>query len=195
MTAPVGQRSRRRGLWVAGGVVAAVVLVVAAVVFQPWTAFIDVTVDEEFPAATGPATGDTDGSPAPDDGSVADVVPAPATTVEPAPVLEASGAFTPGTKSASGTAGVYRLADGSRVLRLEDFETSNGPDVFVVLSTAPAGAPSGEVAGTYVSLGSMKGNVGNQNYEIPADVDISAFSSVVIWCERFTESFGSAPLV
>lgn len=194
MTTPNRQRSRRSGLLVAGGVVAAVVLVVAAMVFQPWTAFIDVTVDEEFPAATGPATGDT-GSTVSPDGATADAVPAPGSTVEPAPVLVASGAFVPGTKNASGTAGVYRLADGSSVLRLEDFETSNGPDVFVVLSSAPAGASSGEVAGTYVSLGSMKGNVGNQNYEIPADVDISAFSSVVIWCERFTESFGSAPLV
>lgn len=79
------------------------------------------------------------------------------------------------------------LADGTgrRVLRLEEFSGQNGPDLKVYLRAAN---------GDFVSLGDLQGNIGNQNYEIPEDVDLSVFSTVDIWCERFSVGFGLAPL-
>lgn len=84
-----------------------------------------------------------------------------------------------------GTAEV--LTDGSdqRFLRLEGFESPNGPDLKVYLRAAN---------GDFVSLGDLKGNIGDQNYEIPADVDLEEFSFVDIWCERFSVGFGGAQL-
>ena len=77
------------------------------------------------------------------------------------------------------------------MLRIEDLDTDNGPDLKVVLSTGPDGYVGGDGA---VSLGTLKGNKGSQNYEIPADVDLSALRSVVIWCKRFNVDFGVAAL-
>ena len=79
------------------------------------------------------------------------------------------------------------LTDGSpqRFLRLENFNTPNGPDLKVYLR-----ADNGE----FVSLGDLQGNIGNQNYEIPVDVDLTVFNSVDIWCERFSVGFGLAGL-
>ena len=79
------------------------------------------------------------------------------------------------------------LSDGTgrRVLRLEDFSGQNGPDLKVYLRATN---------GDFVSLGDLQGNIGNQNYEIPEDVDLSVFSIVDIWCERFGVGFGLAPL-
>ncbi len=79
------------------------------------------------------------------------------------------------------------LNDGSeqRFLRFENFDSSNGPDLKVYLRAAN---------GEFVSLGDLKGNIGSQNYEIPTDVDLSVFSTVEIWCERFSVGFGSASL-
>lgn len=80
------------------------------------------------------------------------------------------------------------LNDGSeqRFLRFENFESSNGPDLKVYLRAA---------SGEFVSLGDLKGNIGDQNYEIPADVDLTVFRTVEIWCERFGVGFGGAELV
>lgn len=78
------------------------------------------------------------------------------------------------------------LTDGTdRVLRLEGFATPNGPDLKVYLR-----AENDE----FVSLGDLKGNIGDQNYDIPADVDLSVFNGVDIWCERFSVGFGLANL-
>ncbi len=79
------------------------------------------------------------------------------------------------------------LNDGSeqRFLRFENFESSNGPDLKVYLRAEN---------GDFVSLGDLKGNIGDQNYEIPVDVDLSVFSTVEIWCERFGVGFGFAEL-
>ena len=84
---------------------------------------------------------------------------------------------------------ILTLADGSRLLRIEDLDTSNGPDVKVVLSPDPDGYADGAI-----SLGTLKGNKGSQNYAIPNDVDVATFRSVVIWCKRFVVDFGVAPL-
>ena len=79
-------------------------------------------------------------------------------------------------------------ADGKRYLRFEDFSATNGPDLYVYLSTD-------EKATEFVNLGRLKANNGNQNYEVPSDVDISKYSKVLIWCKSFSVLFGSADLV
>ena len=93
----------------------------------------------------------------------------------------------------SGSATIYRLEDGSHVLRFEDFEVTNGPDLHVLLVPDPDPADREAIEG-YVDLGSLKGNLGDQNYEIPEDVDISNFGSVVIYCQPFHVIFSIAGL-
>ncbi len=94
-----------------------------------------------------------------------------------------------------GTATIYQLADGSRLLRFENFEVLNGPDLHVYLTSQdPVPDTVGvELEGT-LDLGKLKGNLGDQNYEIPADLDLSLFKSVVIWCQPFRVPFNAAPL-
>jgi hypothetical protein len=95
----------------------------------------------------------------------------------------------------SGEATIYRAPDGSHLLRLENFQVTNGPELHVILSPNPAPESRDDVHQPgYLDLGSLKGNVGNQNYEIPADVDVSALSSVVIYCSPFHVVFSIAPL-
>lgn len=112
-----------------------------------------------------------------------------------APAVLAGGAFV-GADSfhqGSGTATLYALPDGSRVLRLADFEVTNGPDLHVVLSTHPNPVDRGDI-GDYVDLGSLKGNRGNQNYAVSAEIDLSRYQSVVIYCEPFQVVFAVAGL-
>ena len=93
---------------------------------------------------------------------------------------------------AEGSATIYELPDGDRVLRFEDFRSKNGPDLHVYLSTE---APTSTFAGLgdgEVHLGALKGNVGNQNYDVPADVDLSQYRSVVIYCVPFHVVFSTA---
>jgi Electron transfer DM13 len=123
---------------------------------------------------------------------------APTVAAAPAgPVALVTGMFiagsTPGDK-ADGKATIYRLEDGKPLLRLEDFSTTNGPDLFVVLSSSANPDQDGLKNGAYVQLDALKGNVGNQNYELPADVDLSQYKSVVIWCRTFNIVFGYATL-
>jgi hypothetical protein len=94
-----------------------------------------------------------------------------------------------------GSATVYRLADGSRVLRLTEFTTSNGPDVRVYLVAAGDAADDATVkkAG-FVEVGKLKGTDGDQNYDVPADLDLQKYRAVTIWCRRFGVNFGTAPL-
>lgn len=153
-------------------------LIVAALAFQPWKLVLDQTVDEALPTA----------APAAD---------APAGAAA-GPTTLLSGTFIDHEHATQGTAEILELADGQRVLRLEDFRTSNGPDLKVWLTDAPVvpGTDGWFVFddGKYVDLGSLKGNVGNQNYPIPADLDLAEFRSVTIWCDRFNVSFGAAKL-
>lgn len=92
-----------------------------------------------------------------------------------------------GVHNASGTATVLHLEDGSAVLRLEDFRVTNGPDLFVYLSTDKG-------ASDYVDLGMLKANNGNQNYELPEGTDLSKYDNVIIWCKSFSVYFGGAQL-
>lgn len=95
----------------------------------------------------------------------------------------------------AGTARVLKLPDGGRVLRLEGFSTSDGPDVHVWLSDATAGGEWGKYDdGRYVPLGEIKATEGNHNYTIAPDADLAGMNSVVIWCDRFNVAFGSAPV-
>lgn len=109
---------------------------------------------------------------------------------ESGPVALSSGHFAGADDfhEGSGTATIYELEDGSRALRLEDFEVTNGPDLHVFL------IPEGGSMDQYVDLGSLKGNIGDQNYEIPTEVDVSQFDQVIIYCVPFSVLFASAPL-
>ena len=92
----------------------------------------------------------------------------------------------------SGTATIFQQG-GQSILRLEDFEVTNGPDLHVLLVENPDATGSGDL-GEYIDLGELKGNVGNQNYEIPADIDLSQYGGVMIYCMPFHVVFSTAPL-
>ena len=106
-----------------------------------------------------------------------------------------SGSFHSVAHESKGTASIYQLVDGKRILRFTNFETSNGPDVHVYLVAAKEASDSETVkkAG-FLELGSLKGNIGDQNYDIPADADLAKYRAVTIWCKRFSVNFGTAPL-
>ena len=110
-----------------------------------------------------------------------------------APAALTSGAFASGAHATSGTATIYKLDDGSRILRLSNFSTSNGPKVHVILADHAISGNNVEDAKS-VDLGDLKGNTGNQNYAIPAGVNLCDVKSVAIYCERFKVNFGSANL-
>ena len=95
----------------------------------------------------------------------------------------------------SGTATIYRLPDGSGALRFENLDVTNGPDLRVLLSTHPDPQNKAELneAG-YIHIEKLKGNRGNQNYELPADADLESFGSVIIYCMPFHVIFSVAPL-
>ena len=108
-----------------------------------------------------------------------------------------SGEFRDGDRfhKGSGQALIYDLPDGSQVLRLEDLEVTNGPDLRVILTTVADPDSSEDVhAEGYIELDKLKGNVGNQNYPIPADADVDSFKSVVIYCKPFRVVFAVANL-
>jgi Electron transfer DM13 len=107
----------------------------------------------------------------------------------------ASGTFHTVLHDTSGNAAVYQLADGTRVLRFTNFKTSNGPDVHVYLVAAEDAKDSDSVkqAG-FIDLGSIKGNIGDQNYTLASDVDLAKYRAVSVWCKRFSANFGTAPL-
>ncbi|WP_220462862.1 DM13 domain-containing protein, partial [Nitrosopumilus sp. b2] len=92
-----------------------------------------------------------------------------------------------GIHDAQGIAYTIPLDDGSNVLRLENFQSTNGPDLYVYLATD-------DNASEFLNLGELKANRGNQNYEIPDDADLTKFNKVLIWCKAFSVLFGSAEL-
>jgi hypothetical protein len=107
----------------------------------------------------------------------------------------ASGGFVSGAHDTAGTVTIYKLDDGQRVLRLTNFHTSNGPDVHIYLTSAEKVTSNGDVTGgKYLDLGTLKGNIGNQNYDIPSDVNLNDYHSVSVWCARFHVNFGAAQL-
>lgn len=169
--------------WLAGGV-ASCGLVAGIAWFEPQALFIDDRVSAPIPTVATTRdvpviTGSTSST----------------TTTPPEPVDLATGQFISRDHGTEGRVRVLRLADGSQYVRIEGLSTDNGPDVYVYLSPNPADGPEGSFDDGHVNLGSLQGNLGDQNYAIPADVDPTAYASVVIWCDRFDSAFGAADLV
>lgn len=92
-----------------------------------------------------------------------------------------------GIHNAEGYVKILTLLDGSQILRLEDFRSTNGPDVHLYLSTD-------KQASNFIDLGRLKANNGDQNYQIPIDTDFNKYKYVLIWCQPFSVLFGSAQL-
>jgi hypothetical protein len=156
-------------------IIGAIIVVVVAAwgLFRPELLFVNKSVNESFPAANSPAPmGDN-------------------STASP----ELTGQFHTVLHDTTGTASVYKLANGQHVLRLTNFTTSNGPDVRVLLVAAADAASNDDVkSAESVELGKLKGNTGDQNYDIPTNVDLAKYRAVTIWCHRFSANFGTAPL-
>jgi hypothetical protein len=189
--------------WLTGGAAAltAAGIIFVLVWFQPQTLLFDTVVDEDFPMTVATDDEPADEMPEPDDaesgvasGDEDDAGTSEA--VEPSgPIALATGEFASRNRyTATGTATVYDLEDGSRTLRLEDFTSTNGPDLYVYLTAADHADSDQDLDADIVDLGRLRGNVGNQNYAIPDDVDLGHYDTVVIWCLRFTTSFGAADL-
>ncbi|HZN13254.1 MAG TPA: DM13 domain-containing protein, partial [Acidimicrobiales bacterium] len=143
--------------------------------FQPQKLFIDHNVDDTIPVAAA--------------------VPSASAPVRAEPIELARGRFVSRDHGTTGVARLLELADTRRIVRLEGLDTSNGPDLYLYLTTNAAGGAEAAFDDDFVSLGRLKGNQGDQNYDVPVDVDLSRFASVVIWCDRFNSAFGAAPLV
>ena len=183
-------------------------------VFGVHTLFIDDKVDEDGPVFASGAAAPTETLPevaetappttvaptATDVPAATDapvVTEAPTTTVAPEPqvVTLAEGSFIPrGRYSGEGQAVVLNDGSEQRFLRFENFSTDNGPDLRVYLSTSDANGDSGAFDDDFVDLGVLKGNIGDQNYEIPVGVDLSVYDTVVVWCVRFSSPFTAADL-
>ena len=147
--------------------VVVVALLVAWYAFRPERLVVNRHVDEAMPAApSGPS----------------------------AQPLEA-GRFYSILHPTEGTATIYQIGDGTRVLRLTNFSTSNGPDVHVYMVAADDAkdAATVEKAG-FVDLGVIKGNIGDQNYTLGSDLDLAKYRAVSIWCKRFSVNFGAVAL-
>ncbi len=185
--------------WIGAGVLLAGA-VAGAVAFQPWRLFTDVTVTEALPpgVVAQASPGQAAAKPSASAGSTSRATPTGSAQPSPRVGELARGTFLSHEHATSGSVVVLQLADGRRVLRLENLDTSDGPDLKVWLAEAPvlegrSGWHVFDDAG-YVDLGALKGNRGDQNYEIPLDVDLDRLSSVSIWCDRFDVSFGAADL-
>ena len=169
----------RRRTWIVGLVVLGAV---GWYLFRPELLFVKTTVNESLPVEVASGTGVVAGQPA----------PSSAGRAESAVLLR--GKFRSYAHETVGTAAVYELGD-RRVLRLTGFSTSNGPDVRVYLVAANDATDDETVTKAgFVELGKLKGTQGDQNYDIPAGLDLEKYRAVTIWCRRFSVNFGTAPL-
>lgn len=173
--------------------------------------FFDRTVDEEFSYMTDDGRVDIDAvlaMPETVRGEMRDdIMSAAADAPEIAaddempsagPTVLARGSFrdADAVHKGTGQATLYALPNGRHLIRFEDFRTTNGPDLVVYLARHASPESADDVVDNgYLSLGVLKGNVGNQNYEVPPGVDVDEYGSVVIWCELFGVLFSPAPLV
>jgi hypothetical protein len=168
---------RKPVTWVALGTFAAG-LAFALFWFAPWKLFTSHTVTDALPVVSAPTSG-----------------PAP---TGPTAInhLLASGTFVSHEHSTSGAAQLIQLADGRRQLVLQNLTTSDGPDLHVWLTDRRVREGEWRTFddGRHVSIAKLKGNKGNQVYDLPADLDLTWVKSVTIWCERFSVSFGAAEL-
>lgn len=150
--------------------IAAFVVVAAGwYLFRPERLFVNARVNEEFPGKASVANN--------------------------TPVTLFEGSFHDVAHKGVGTAAIHQLSDGKRVLRFTNFETSNGPDVRVYLVAAQDATDNDTVTKSgFVELGSLKGNIGDQNYDLPEGTDLNKYKAVTIWCRRFGVNFATAPL-
>jgi hypothetical protein len=150
-----------------------VILGVAWYLFHPERLFVNAKVNEKFPESASTQN----------------------TSSNSSPQILFTGRFHGVAHESEGAATIYQLPDGKRVLRFTEFKTSNGPEVLVYLVAADDANDSDTIKNAgFISLGSIKGNVGDQNYDLPADVDLAKYRSVTIWCHRFGVNFATAPL-
>ena len=198
-----GPRARRRRTLALAAVGCGLALGVVLVVFQPWKLVVDDVVDEALPTVSSapaqvPRSSRPAGSPTAETGATSPAAPSPTSEPGTRPVVLARGTLISHEHATSGRVVLLRLPDGSRVVRLEELDTSNGPDLKVWLTDRRVvDGPSGWTVfddGRYLDLGSLKGNKGNQNYAVPADAELAGLTSVSIWCDRFNVSFGAATL-
>jgi Electron transfer DM13 len=153
--------------WKLALAVLAIALFAAWYAFRPERLVVNHRMNEGFPAGEDPSS---------------------------AQVLE-SGTFYGVVHPTAGTATIYRLGNGDRILRFTNFSTSNGPNVHVYLVAADDANDSATVKrADSIDLGTIKGNIGDQNYALGTDLDLSKYRTVSIWCKRFAVNFGAAPL-
>jgi hypothetical protein len=170
--------NKKKSFLYIGAAIVVAVFVFIFVYFEPQKVFIDDKADEELigevvqPAPEEEAPGETD--------TTSDTTPAPV-----------GGEFqSRGNYTTTGTV-LITQSDDTTFVRLQDLETDNGPDlkVYIAKDLEEDGTPIDSV-----DLGDLKGNIGSSNYEVPSDVDIADYNYVVIWCKRFSTSFGDAPI-
>ncbi len=111
------------------------------------------------------------------------------------PLVIGQGQFVDGDAfhKGSGTATLFQGPDSAYLLRLDDFVVTNGPDLHVLLSTNPTPTDHASLD-TYLDLGSLKGNIGDQNYTLPTGTDATQYKSVIIYCLPFQIIFATATL-
>lgn len=169
----------RRQTWVLG---LAVLGGIGWYAFRPELLFVRTHVNEAAPMAEPAVETAMGGMSAATEGAA------------PAPAL-LRGSFHSVAHETHGSAAIIRAADGRLVLRLTDFTTSNGPDVRIYLVAAPdAGDDASVTQAGFVELGKLKGTDGDQNYDVPAGLDLGKYRAVTIWCRRFSVNFATAPL-
>jgi hypothetical protein len=163
----LGKLVRSRAFWVVAAASAALVVYLALAVFGVHTLFYDEEINEDFAAEAA-------------SGELAEV---------------SSGRFHAVAHPGAGRATVYRLEDGSHTLRLENLDIFNGPDLHVY-AVAAADATDDETVtdAGFLDLGSLKGNRGNQTYELPESFDPDEHRAISVWCKRFSVNFATAPL-
>jgi hypothetical protein len=155
------------------GSIVVVAVAIAWYLFRPELIFVNKTVNEALPGSATVAV------------TAKDVQSTVLTT----------GRFHSVSHATSGVATIHQLGDGKRFVRFTTFETSNGPDVRVYLVAAKDATDNETVTRAgFVDLGAMKGNKGDQNYEVPTNIDLGQYQSVTIWCRRFGVNFATAPL-
>lgn len=180
--------------------------VAAGTYFQPWKLITDTRVEEALPKSTKTTVAPKDVTPDEADQKMAqkdDSLSSSENATESADVIEspevlAEGKFITHEHATTGSVKILQYSDGSRILRIENLKTSNGPKLEVWLTDAPVieGLDGWRVFddGKFIDLGALKGNIGSQNYSIPSGIDLDEYSSISIWCERFSVSFGAAAL-
>jgi hypothetical protein len=173
--------TRSRFFWVVGALLTAVLVYLAVGVFGVQTLFYDTEVNEDFAATSSTSEGQG---------------PSQAAESTPRdPVVVSSGRFHAVAHPGTGDAIVYRLGDGSYVLRLENLDIFNGPALYVYAVAAEDANDNETVLNTSVlDLGPLKGNKGNQTYELPAGFNPEKYRAISVWCRRFSVNFATAPL-